>query len=193
MNKYELIFRTTEIIIQLVLVIFAGLALSVWKREVRGKDKYKLARELLAYIKEIRFMVYSKDESYHQIFLNDILVNKEKFYEYQLQLIGKEDIYFDQSIWGLFSHINVRADIFMPKRPRLILEELCPVLGRKVVGDKNQYTYIKLAGIKPAKFVGIESDKNFASVIWQIYDEKLTVEAYFRKWEGFIVELQKIV
>src|SRR3989344_7712344 len=93
METYEFIFRVIETALQLVLVIFAGLALSVWKREVRGKDKYKLARELLTYIKELRFLIHSKNGSFHQIYLNDILVNRENFYNDQLILIGKDEPY----------------------------------------------------------------------------------------------------
>lgn len=193
MGKYELIFRIIEIVLQLVLVIFAGLALSVWKREVRGKDKYKLAKELLVYIKELRFMIHSKNGSLHQIYLNDILVNKEKFYNDQLSLIRKEEVCFDQSIWGLFNHINVRADIFLPKQVRLVLEDLYPSSGKRISADKNQYTYIQLVGIEPAqvKSIGDENDSNDG--VYQIYNkDQLTVEQYFRKWESLIIKLQKI-
>lgn len=194
MDKYEFIFRIIEIVLQLVLVVFAGLALSVWKREVRGKDKYKLAKELLAYIKELRFLIYSKHGSLHQIFLNDILVDKDKFYSDQLSLIGKEEVYFDQSIWDLFNHINVRADIFLPKQVRLILEELYPSSGKRIGTDKNQYIYIQLAGVEPTQVKKIGDENDSSDGIYQIHNhEHLTIERYFQKWESLIVELQKIV
>ncbi|MBI5221809.1 MAG: hypothetical protein HY979_03320 [Candidatus Magasanikbacteria bacterium] len=193
MGKYELIFRIIEIVLQLVLVVFAGLALSVWKREVRGKDKYKLAKELLVYIKELRFMIHSKNGSLHQIYLNDILVSEDKFYNDQLSLIGKDEVYFDQSIWGLFNHINVRADIFLPKQVRLILEDLYPSSGKRISADKNQYTYIQLAGIEPTQIKSIGDDNDSSDGVYQIHShEHLTIERYFRKWESLIVELQKI-
>lgn len=194
MQKYEFIFRSIEIILQLALVIFASLALSVWKREVRGKDKYKLARELLAYIRELRFLIHSKNGSFYQIYLNDILVDKEKFYSDQLFLIGREEIYFDQSIWGLFNHINIRADIFLPKQVRSLLEALYPSSGKQIGTDKNQYTYIQLGGIEPVQVKSIEGEGDSASGIYQIHNnEHLTIEGYFRKWESLIIELQKIV
>ncbi|OHA88125.1 MAG: hypothetical protein A2653_03080 [Candidatus Zambryskibacteria bacterium RIFCSPHIGHO2_01_FULL_43_25] len=193
METYEFIFRVIETALQLVLVIFAGLALSVWKREVRGKDKYKLARELLTYIKELRFLIHSKNGSFHQIYLNDILVNRENFYNDQLILIGKDELYFDYSIWGLFNHINVRADIFLPKQIRSLLEELYPSSGKRIGTDKNQYTYIQLAGIEPTQVKSIEDEKDSTNGIYQIHNKKhLTIGGYFRKWESLIVELQKI-
>jgi len=39
------------------LTVFAGMALFAWKREIRGKDKYNQAKELLGYIKELRFLI----------------------------------------------------------------------------------------------------------------------------------------
>lgn len=190
MTKYELIFRIIEITLQLVLVIFAGMALSVWKREVRGKDKYRLAREMLAYIKNLRFEIFEKGGSWHQIFLNDILVDKEKFYSDQLALIGKKKVYFDNSIWGLFDHINVRGDIFLPRQIRCLLADLCPSSAEQIGEDKKQFTYIKLAGMVPTqnKIIG-----DTFNGIYQInHMEHLAVEEYFRKWECLIVELQKI-
>lgn len=193
METYEFIFRIVEIALQLVLVIFAGLALSVWKREVRGKDKYKLARELLAYIKELRFLIHSKNGSLHQIYLNDILVNEEKFYSDQLSLIANEEIYFDYSIWGLFNHLNVRADIFLSAQIRTLLEELYPSSGKKIGEDKSEYTYIQLVGIESPQIRSIGDENNSTGGIYQIHNkERLTIEQYFRKWESLIAELKKI-
>lgn len=190
METYEFIFRIVEIALQLVLVIFAGLALSVWKREVHGKDKYKLARELLAYIKELRFLIHSKNGSLHQIYLNDILVNEEKFYSDQLSLVASEEIYFDYSIWGLFNHLNVRADIFLPAQIRTLLEELYPSSGKKISDDKSEYTYIQLAGVEPPQIKSIGDENNSTGGIYQIHNkERLTIEQYFRKWESLIAEL----
>jgi len=189
--KYDLIFKIIEIILQLVLLIFAGMALHAWKREIRGRDKYKLAKNLLSYIKEIRFLIYSKSGSMHQIFLNDILVNRKYFYSNQLCLIEKEKVYFDESIWELLSHINVRADIFLPKKIRLLLETLYPSSGKKIGSDKNQYTYIQLKYIETNT-----EDKRTVSEkgVWQIFStEELTIKEYFQKWERLIIELQKLV
>ena len=194
MEKYELIFRIIEILLQLTLVIFAGLALSVWKREMHGKDKHRLAKELLAYIKKLRFLIYSKNESFHQIYLNDMLINKEEFYRDQLSLIGREKIYFDQSIWNLFNHIDIRGDLFLPKQIRLLLEELRPSSGKVISTDENQYTYVQIQGIEPAQIRTIKDERDSATIIYQMNQNRLlTIEGYFRKWESLIVQLQKIL
>ncbi|MBU3918645.1 hypothetical protein KKC63_01935 [Patescibacteria group bacterium] len=194
MEKYEPIFRVIEITLQLALVIFAGLALSLWKRKIRGKDKYRLAKNLLEYIKELRFLIHSKNGSFYQIYLNDILVDKEKFYKDQLSLIGKEKIYFDQSIWGLFNHLNIRSDIFLPKQIRLLLEELYPISGKRISANKNQHTYLQLGSIETPSIKSIESGEDSMDGIYHMDNKKhLTIEEYFRKWERLTVELQKIV
>ena len=144
----EIIFRITEILLQVALVILAGVALFTWKMEIRGRDRYKLARELLKYIKELRFFINSKNNSWYQIYLNDILTDKDKFYNDQLSLIGEEKVYFDQSIFGLFSHINTRSDIFLPKQVRILLDELYPYSGKHVDSDKIHTHIYKLAGLK---------------------------------------------
>jgi len=191
---YEIVLRVIEIMLQLVVVIIAWKALSVWKSEISGRSKYKLAKDLLVYVKELRFLVYSKNGSWHQIYLNDILVDKENFYNDQLSLIGKENVYFDQSVWGLFSHINTRSDVFLPNKIRLLLEELCPQSGKKISSDKSQYTYIQLSGVEIPSMHNIENEKDSTDGIYQMYStEHLTIEEYFKKWEGLITELQKSI
>jgi len=193
MNKYEIFFKIIEILLQIVLVIFAWLALSAWKKELRGKDNYKLAKELLEYIKGIRFLVHGDTGSFHQVYLNDILINKEEFYNNQLSLIGKDVAYFDQSVFGLFSHINVRGDIFLPKNVKSILEELYPGSGKQISKNKKEQTYIQLFGIKQAEITGIDEINNSTEDIYLINDAQITIEGYFKKWEKLIIELQKII
>jgi hypothetical protein len=190
MEKYELILRIIEIILQLVLVVFAGLALFAWKREIRGRDKYKLARELLEYIKELRFLIFSKDGVFHQIYLNDIFVDRKKFYENQIFLIKNEKAYFDNSIWGLFNHINTRGDVLLPKQIKPILESLCPMHGKKVGTKEDQITYIQLQGIPKVDNKEIEGEN---LIIYELNGTKnQTIEEYFKKWEKLINELKRI-
>lgn len=192
--SYEITLRIIEIILQLVVVIIAWKALSVWKSEIRGRDKYKLAKELLEYIKELRFLVHSKNESFHQIYLNDILVDKENFYNDQLFLIGKEKVYFDHSIWGLFSHVNTRSDVFLTNPIRLLIEELCPRSGKKISSDKGQYTFIHLGGVEIPKMRDIGNEKDSINDIYQMHStEQLTIEEYFKKWERLVLELRKSI
>ena len=191
----EIIFRIIEIILQVILVILAGMALFTWKMEIRGRDRYRLARELLAYIKDLRFFINSKNNSWHQIYLNDILVDKNKFYNNQLSSIGKEEVYFDQSIFGLFSHINPRSDVFLPKRIRILLDELYPHSGKRIADmNKNLYTYIQLGGVKKPNIIKIDGDKDPKDGIYKMFETKgLTIKDYFMKWEKLIIELQKLI
>jgi hypothetical protein len=182
----------------LCLVIFASLALSAWKKEIRGKDKYRLAKEILSYTRQLRFIIHSKSGSLYQIYINDILTDRKKFYKDQLIMIGNEKAYFDQSIWGLFGHINTRADILLPKEIRQLLEEICPNTS-KIVGSKNEYTYVQLFGVKAAKIGkvreqdGGEKD-NHENTVHQINkQENLTIKEYFQRWEKLIVKLDKFV
>jgi len=189
----DTVLKIIDTILQIILVVFAGMALSAWKKETRGKDKYKLAKDLLTYIRELRFLVYSIGGSMHQIYINDILVGKKNFYEDQLLLIKDEKVCFDQSVWGLFGHINTRSDLLLPKQVRVILEELCPRSGKKV-GLKNQFTYINLAGVKIPPMTSTDEKENLENVVYTMHDlEGLTIEQYFRKWEKLIIELQKLI
>lgn len=190
----EYIFRTIEILCQIILVFFAGFALFAWKREIRGRDQYQLAKDLLAYIKKLRFTIYSKDGlSFHQVYLNDILINK-RFYSDQILLIGKEDVYFGYSIFDLFKHINIRADIFLPKSVRLILDKLYPSSGKVVSSNKEKYTHIEVKVVRdiPSKYDNLET-----SSVGDIYEldtfKNVSIEEYFKQWENLLLELYKYV
>lgn len=190
----EIIFRVVEIILQIILVIFAGAALFTWKREIRGRDKYKLARGLLDYIKELRFLIHTKGGSLHQIVLNDILIDRNHFYNDRLSLIGKEKVYFHQSIFGLFNHIDPRANVFVPKRIRTFLYEVYPESG-KWVGTKNDpYTYIQVIGAAEPNIENLEKNKeDFEDCIYEMFSkEGVTIKEYFMKWEKLLIELQKL-
>lgn len=193
MNTYELIFKIIELLLQIVLVIFAWLALSAWKKELRGRDRYKLGKELLEYIKGLRFLVYQSSGSVYQIYLNDILIDKDKFYKDQLSLIKKDEALFDQSVFGLFSHVNVRGDIFLPKHIKSILEELYPGSGERVVTNKKEKTYIQLFGVKHVDIENIDNDHDSMDGTYLINNIHITIEEYFKKWEKLVVELQKII
>ena len=193
MNKYEIFFKIIEILLQIALIVFAWLALSAWKKELRGRDRYKLGKELLEYIKGLRFLVYQSSGSVHQIYLNDILIDKDKFYKDQLSLIKKDIAYFDQSVFGLFSHMNVRGDIFLPKSIKSILEELYPGSGKQISTNKKEKTYIQLFGVKQAEITSIDECNNSMEGIYLINNTQITIEEYFKKWEKLIIELQKII
>ena len=109
-------------------------------------------------------------------------------------MIGEEKVYFDQSIFGLFSHINTRSDIFLPKQVRILLDELYPYSGKHVDSDKNSYTYIQISGVKEIKIKYFDDSKNSENSIYEIFETKgLTIKEYFIKWEKLIIELQKLI
>ena len=106
-------------------------------------------------------------------------------------MIKNEKVYFNQSIFYLFNHINTRSDIFLPKQIKLFLEELHPKALRHISLDKSQYTFIELQGLPTTE---IADDQNPGSYICQIIGmEELTIQEYFEKWEKLIIELQKFV
>ena len=198
MNKLDIILRIIDILVQGVLAILAGLALFTWKREIRGHDQYKLARELLSYLGEVRFLIYQKNGSLHQIYLNDILVRGEEFFKGQLSFVSKEKVYFDESLFDLFNHINIRSDLLLPRRIREPFDALCPSYGKLIGNDKSEYTYIKIqkVGVKPNKYADWELNQSVVGgAIYQIesFGNDLTFEQYFRRWEKFLVELNKFV
>ena len=190
----DTILKIIDTILQFILVIFAGLALSVWKKEVRGKDRYKLAKDLLSYIREIRFLIHTKSGSWHQIYINDIFTDRENFYNDQLSIIKNEKVVFDQNVWGLLNHINTRSDILLPKSVRLLLEDLCPRSGKRV-GSKEQFTYIQIGGVEAPKVTNLDDDKEaHLDAVYQMHGtENWTLEEYFKRWEKLIIELQKSV
>lgn len=193
MNNFELILRIFEVLLQFILVILAWMALSVWKREIRGQEKYKLAKDLLSYIQELRFLIFYKRSGFCQIYLNDILVDRDRFYKDQLLGIKEDKVYFDQSIFGLFNHVDARSNIFLPKKIRLILAELKPSYGEPIKISKQEHSYISLPDIKLKSSVDSEGQQQAVdSCLYLINNQNLTVQEYFKKWELLIRELKKI-
>lgn len=141
---FDFTLKIIEIVLQMILAFFAWKALSIWKSEIRGRDKYQQSKDLLEYIKKLRFLIHGNKGSWHQIYLNDIITDKEKFYKDQLFFIAKEKAYFTSSYFTLFNHINSRSDIFLEKEIRLILESLTPVSMMPPETDKAKSTYIEL-------------------------------------------------
>ena len=183
---YEIVLRIIEILLQLILIVIAWRALLIWKLEIRGRDRYKLHKDLLEYIKKLRFLVHGKGNTFHQIYLNDILFDRKKFYEEQLAFISEEKVYFDRSFFYLFDHINTRSDIFLPKQIRIALEKLYPDSATFIDNDKNKYTYIQL------DYVGCEKNKNIKDGIYFPHlNGDITIKKYFEQWEKLIKELQK--
>ncbi|MEK7561113.1 MAG: hypothetical protein AAB539_04135 [Patescibacteria group bacterium] len=188
----DTLLKIIDTILQLILVIFAGLALSVWKKEIRGRDRYKQAKDLLIYIQQLRFLVCSKNGSHHQIYLNDIFVDRENFYRDQLLMIKDEMVYFDRSIWDLFNDINLRSNIFLSGKVRLLMEKLCPIVC-KHVASKNQYTYLHL-DVDGTDGVPQMINRDIPDVAYQMQGtEKLTIKKYFDLWEALIAELRQSV
>lgn len=189
MIKMDLYFKIIELLLQLALVILAIKALSVWKSEIRGRDKYKTSKELLEYIKNIRFIIHSKEGSMYFIYLNDILYDRKRFYEDQIFFIAKEKIFFDKTYWYLFEHLNVRSDIFLPKETRIILETLYPSGSTILDKDKSKYSFIQIQCDNSSR------EKDFKDAEDAIYEfnvnKDITVEEFFNKWEKLIKELQK--
>jgi hypothetical protein len=183
--NYDFFLRIIEISVQVIMVGVAWKALSVWKAEICGRDRYRFSKDLLDYIKKIRFLVYKKD-SLHQIYLNDILVNRSDFYSGQLILIAKEKVCFDRSIMCLFEQINIRSDIFLPKKIRLILEKLAIVCLTKFKDDKTEYTYIQVGDVDSDKTKELDDVLYISKSI-----ENMTIEEYFKNWEKLIMELKK--
>ena len=192
-NNYDLAFNIIDTVFQIIFVVFAGMALSTWKKEIRGKDKYEQAKDILQYVKKIAFQVHTTDGSYHQIFLNDILVNGNKFYSEQLVYIKNKKVFFDETILGLFNHIETRSDMFLPKKVRLALEVLQPSVTTKVSSKLNEFTYIHLQGVE----VPINYDTNGSKIDNAIYQfnfiKDMTYEEYFKKWEELVIELNRFV
>ncbi len=189
----EITLRIIELSLHMILVIFAASALVAWKKELSGKDKYKLAKDLLGYVMNIRFLVHSKNGSFHQIYLNDIFVDKENFYNDQLTLISQEKVLFDRSIFGLFKHIEIRSDLLLPQQIRKILEELSPISGKRIDSNKSAHTYIQLGGIESSSpFVG-EEKSDFSDEIYQMHStQDCSIRQYFEKWENLVNELKRL-
>jgi hypothetical protein len=193
MGEKEIIFKIVEIGLQVVMAIFAGMALSIWKKELRGRDKYNQIKSLLEYIGEIRFTVFSKSGSIYFIYLNDILTDK-KFYEDDISPIAREKVFFDRSVMGLFHQVNTRSDFFLTKEIRTMIGELSPMHAKVVNADKNKTTYIHMSGVKIPEIISLDKSSEKESYVYSMHGtEKLTIEAYFRKWERLIRKLQKLM
>lgn len=193
--ELETVLRMLELLFQLILVTIASLALFTWKQEIRGRDKYRMGRELLEYVQGLRFLIYSPAGSMHQVCINDIFAGREKFYNDQLALIANDPIYFKPSIWGLFSQVDTRANLFLPTDVRNILGELTPAAGARVGGDKDKLTYAHVVGTASPVVAGtVEQD---AESVYEIYSSKTpkppTVKEYFAKWEELVLALKKLM
>lgn len=191
----DIFFKITDSLLQLIMVIIAGFALFSWKKETRGKERYNFAKDLLNYTQKIKFLIHSKGKSWHQIYINDIIADRENFYTQQLSMIKHEKIIFDQSVFGLFNHINIRSDIFLPKQIRIILEDLYPRGGEIIaekVDEKKQFTYIELGGIEKSNVFNMDNNQDNTNFLYQMHGtERMSLEEYFRKWEKLVLELQK--
>lgn len=190
----ETLFKIVEIILQIILVIFAGMALSVWKKEIQGKDRYNQVRALLRYIEKLNFTVSSKTGSKHFICINDIFTDRSRFYSDQILRIGKDKVFFDESVFGLFHHIKIRSNLFLTKEIRDMLDELVPISADKLDIDKREATFINISGVKIPKILSVGESSEENSAVYVVYGmESLTIEAYFRKWERLVRGLKKLV
>ncbi len=194
MTEQVTLFKVVEIILQIILVIFAGMALSVWKKEIQGKDRYNQVRALLEYIEKLNFTVSSKTGSKHFICINDIFTNRSGFYSDQMLRIGKDKVFFDESVFGLFHHINIRSNFFLTKEIRDMLSELVSISAEKLGIDKRVATFISISGVKIPKILSLGGSFEENGAVYVVYGmESLTIEAYFRKWERLVRELKKLV
>lgn len=185
----DLIFRVLDAALQLGLLVCAIFALFTWKNEIRGKERYRFAKELLDYIKEVAFIVHTRDGSLHQIYLNDIFDNREKFYSDQLRLIGKSHVHFStNSFWGLLPEVQTRNDLFLPKTIRHMIDEIRPG-SSKWVNDPDVYIQIRTPRVQDSKAEpSLERHQEFC----QPYGfEDLTIEEYFKRWEKLIRALRR--
>jgi hypothetical protein len=185
----DLTFKIFDVVLQLGLLTCAIFALFTWKSEIRGKERYRFAKELLDYIKEIAFIVHHKDGSLHQIYLNDIFDNRESFYDVQLKLIGKSHVYFStNSFWQLLPDVQTRNDLFLPKTIRDMIDEIKPG-SSKWVDDPDVYIQIRTPKTRDPK---AEPTLNKSQEFCQPYGfESLTIEEYFRRWEKLIKALRR--
>jgi len=123
----------------------------------------------------------------HQIYLNDILNDRNAFYKEQLFSIRDEKVLFDENVWNLLHHLNVRSDFFISKDIRDILMDIYPASGKILTEDKGNVTYVQIDGFAN------KSDQDFTKGIYEIHTKKpLTIGEYFEKWESLILKLQKI-
>lgn len=185
--EIELILRVVETLIQCAILVVAVVALSTWKREMRGRDTFHSAKGLLEYVQGLRFLIYSKTGSLHQIYLNDIVRDRESFYREQLSFVGDEKVLFDETVWGVFNHLNIRSDFFIGKEIRDILMDLFPASGKIVQEAKDTVTYIHVDGFARP----LETD--VTQGIYEIHTRNsLTIKEYFERWERLIAKLQKL-
>lgn len=192
---FDSIILITGTVAQVVLAITAIVALTSWKIEARGKDRIKFAKNLLEYIENIRFLIYHPREGgVTQVYLNDLLENRKRFYTEHIPLIKNKKVFFDENAWELFRNMNTRSNIFIPEKIRKVLDPLVPKSG-KIVDTKSvdlDLYYISVGGIKNTKHPPFFSGKNVS--VYDMYEkEGLTFEEYFNKWEQLIVQIKKLL
>ena len=155
MTEQVTLFKVVEIILQIILVIFAGMALSVWKKEIQGKDRYNQVRALLEYIEKLNFTVSSKTGSKAFYLYQRYFYKSSGFYSDQMLRIGKDKVFFDESVFGLFHHINIRSNFFLTKEIRDMLSELVSISAEKLGIDKRVATFISISGVKIPKIFSL--------------------------------------
>lgn len=181
----DLILRIIDTSAQVALVFISLAALFVWKIELRRKEKYQFTKELFNYVQGLKFIVHAQG-SVHQIYINDLILNRENFFNNQLGLIGSDKLLFDRSILGLFHDLNLRSNIFIPKNLRPLIEEITPASLKvvRVPGERTSQTYLQLMGTQKDFNFGDENDLYSLS-------SDLSVRDYFRKWQSLIYEMSK--
>jgi hypothetical protein len=194
MDDIEIIIAITGLILNLIIICISVRALSIWKTEIKGRDKYKLSKSLLEYLQDISFLIYDKD-SIHKIYLNDILDDRKMFFKEHLKYVGDKKIYFGESVFYLFDHLKLRSDIFITQELRKSLEKINPNMFKFVNIDKEKSTYIEIIGIDTKKLskVTFVDDKYKDGIYTSAIYDNLTIKDYFSLWEKVIKELLKDV
>lgn len=192
---YETVLRTIETASAFAVAIIAWRALYVWKREVRGRDKYQLAKNLLEKLKEVRFIIHTP-KSVHQIYLNDLLVRDSKMiYEEWWNLFANEQVLVDGSYWHVSHYLDIRtrSEILLPKKIRDGIDDVLPGLLKNAEKSGVESVYMQIfapANEKPQAVVG-EANKD---TLYKLDGYRtLTFKEYFSRWEKLLKELQKEV
>jgi hypothetical protein len=193
---FEDILKILEVVSEIIIAMTACVALNSWKKKINEEDKYRMAKDLLKKIKGIEFIVKKPNlTEFHFIYLNDILVDKNKFYNDQLSLISDKRVFIDiNSANNLLDYINIntRSDFFVPKKIRECLNDLylsfCTETFKKEEVDR--YITIKIPKNKYQNNNNKVNDE-IKDLCCFLNNKELTIKEYFLKWEKLLNELQK--
>lgn len=193
MTKF--IFEGLHLIISILIVYLAWIALSTWKIEVVGKDKYQYSKKMIDKIKELRFIINASHVVdpmlvfISQVHVADLILEKEAL-GFHIDRIGKKLVLFDYTYLNACDNFDIRKDLDMPPEIR---ESFKKVLFRNAARpnkEEEQNPVISCPDFHEGMWTTeVEKWKN--TRFKPIHNQEITYEEFLETWKKILEYFMK--